>query len=525
MPSRRRRWRRPVVVRQRAVVHQAEVEPGRERMRVLGRHAALGGHARVPERVAALQPAQREALDELARRAGLLEDLDRLPGAHHAQLGTVLAQPGLGHLGLGLDDEHRVAPAQLRLAGAELAVQRRADRVPVLARADANSDTFDEPERRGLAVERHARAVRAAIAQLEQHLAEVTAEAAAHVERLGEESSDSTHDEPSSLGSAHVQTHVCRGAQFSGRDVCGSHIVRGRRERIGCGADERQAIHRTRARAKTWSDTSATTTSSSCSRSSWTCTGSRTRSSCRPPTSTACSRTEPGSPGSPPGDIGQEPARPGPRRDAGHPLAHAAARGARTSRGSRATCTWRARSGPTARARSCAASSSARRSMGFEFMLGAELEYFLVRKRDDGTIELADPLDTLDQPCYDMRGLTRNLDFVSMVAKQHHRARVGQLRHRPRGRQRPVRAELRLRRRADHLRPLDLLPLHGRVARPGARHDRDLHAEAVLAPDRQRLPLPHEPLARRRERVRGRPGGRPARHGPVGDRATSSSAG
>jgi glutamine synthetase len=57
------------------------------------------------------------------------------------------------------------------------------------------------------------------------------------------------------------------------------------------------------------------------------------------------------------------------------------------------------------------------RSMGFEFMLGAELEYFLVRKREDGTIELADPMDDLDQPCYDMRGLTRNLDFVSEVAR------------------------------------------------------------------------------------------------------------
>ncbi|MGH2712949.1 MAG: type III glutamate--ammonia ligase, partial [Thermoleophilaceae bacterium] len=56
------------------------------------------------------------------------------------------------------------------------------------------------------------------------------------------------------------------------------------------------------------------------------------------------------------------------------------------------------------------------RSLGFEFMLGAELEYFLVRQRDDGSIELADALDTLDQPCYDMRGLTRNLDFVSQVA-------------------------------------------------------------------------------------------------------------
>jgi glutamine synthetase len=56
------------------------------------------------------------------------------------------------------------------------------------------------------------------------------------------------------------------------------------------------------------------------------------------------------------------------------------------------------------------------RSLGYEFMLGCELEYFLVRLREDGSIELADPLDTLDQPCYDMRGLTRNLDFVTEVA-------------------------------------------------------------------------------------------------------------
>jgi glutamine synthetase len=57
------------------------------------------------------------------------------------------------------------------------------------------------------------------------------------------------------------------------------------------------------------------------------------------------------------------------------------------------------------------------RALGFEFMLGAELEYFLVRKRADGTIELADAMDTLDQPCYDMRALSRNLDFVSEVAR------------------------------------------------------------------------------------------------------------
>ena len=56
-------------------------------------------------------------------------------------------------------------------------------------------------------------------------------------------------------------------------------------------------------------------------------------------------------------------------------------------------------------------------ALGFEFRIGAELEYFLVRRKEDGTIELADPLDTLDQPCYDMRALTRNLDFVGDVAR------------------------------------------------------------------------------------------------------------
>ena len=54
---------------------------------------------------------------------------------------------------------------------------------------------------------------------------------------------------------------------------------------------------------------------------------------------------------------------------------------------------------------------------GYELKIGAELEYFLLRRAEDGTLQLADPLDTLDQPCYDMRALTRNLDFVSEVSK------------------------------------------------------------------------------------------------------------
>ncbi len=54
--------------------------------------------------------------------------------------------------------------------------------------------------------------------------------------------------------------------------------------------------------------------------------------------------------------------------------------------------------------------------LGYELKIGAELEYFLLRRADDGSLQLADPLDTLDQPCYDMRALTRNLDFVSEVS-------------------------------------------------------------------------------------------------------------
>jgi glutamine synthetase len=56
-------------------------------------------------------------------------------------------------------------------------------------------------------------------------------------------------------------------------------------------------------------------------------------------------------------------------------------------------------------------------ALGYELKLGAELEYFLLRRTADGGIEPADPLDTLELPCYDMRALTRNLDFVSSVSQ------------------------------------------------------------------------------------------------------------
>ena len=153
------------------------------------------------------------------------------------------------------------------------------------------------------------------------------------------------------------------------------------------------------------------------------------------------------------------------------------------------------------------------KALGYDFKVGAELEYFLIRRRPDGGIELADELDTSDQPCYDMRALTRVARLRDRRRAARERARVGPVRDRPRGRERPVRAELHLRRRARHLRPGDLLPLHGRVDRAGARADRHVHAQAVREPDGQRLPLPHEPVGGRPQRDGDRPGGRPARAG------------
>jgi glutamine synthetase len=57
------------------------------------------------------------------------------------------------------------------------------------------------------------------------------------------------------------------------------------------------------------------------------------------------------------------------------------------------------------------------RSKGFEFMVGMELEYFLIRSDGNGGIELADPLDDLEKPCYDLKGLTRNYDFLTTVSR------------------------------------------------------------------------------------------------------------
>jgi glutamine synthetase len=54
---------------------------------------------------------------------------------------------------------------------------------------------------------------------------------------------------------------------------------------------------------------------------------------------------------------------------------------------------------------------------GFSMRAGGEVEYFLVRRAADGSIEVADARDTSSLPCYDARSLTRMYGHLTSVAR------------------------------------------------------------------------------------------------------------
>ena len=58
---------------------------------------------------------------------------------------------------------------------------------------------------------------------------------------------------------------------------------------------------------------------------------------------------------------------------------------------------------------------------GLEYKVGCEAEYFLVRRVEAGGIEVADPLDRSDAPCYDAKGLTRMFDHLTTLSKYMNR--------------------------------------------------------------------------------------------------------
>jgi len=55
--------------------------------------------------------------------------------------------------------------------------------------------------------------------------------------------------------------------------------------------------------------------------------------------------------------------------------------------------------------------------LGLSLFVGAEVEYFLVHRSDDGSLVVADSRDTAQRPCYDARDLTRMYDHLTGVSR------------------------------------------------------------------------------------------------------------
>ena len=182
------------MVRERAVVHEAQVEAGRERVRVLGRDAALGRHARVSERVAALHVVEPEALREPLGPAHLLVDLDGRARAHHAQLGVVLGEPRDRIGGLGGDAHDAVARAHVDAGNAaECRTELTAEVDPVVGLRGGVQRELRPTRGSGVTVDRDPCAIGPSVAELDQHGGQVCAQPFGDGRRFREQTNDSAH--------------------------------------------------------------------------------------------------------------------------------------------------------------------------------------------------------------------------------------------------------------------------------------------------------------------------------------------
>ncbi|MCM0620758.1 type III glutamate--ammonia ligase [Nocardioides bruguierae] len=56
-------------------------------------------------------------------------------------------------------------------------------------------------------------------------------------------------------------------------------------------------------------------------------------------------------------------------------------------------------------------------TQGLDAFVGAEVEYFLLKRTEDGGLVTADPGDNAARPCYDARGVTRMYDHLAAVSR------------------------------------------------------------------------------------------------------------
>ncbi len=114
----------------------------------------------------------------------------------------------------------------------------------------------------------------------------------------------------------------------------------------------------------------------------------------------------------------------------------------------------RASPSPTARASRCKRQLDRLAERGLTLYTGIEPEFMLLTRDADGKLGPFDATDTLDKPCYDYKGLSRASALPRRAHRRAARRRHRRLPDRPRGRERPVRGQLHLRRCADLRRQL-----------------------------------------------------------------------
>ena len=128
---------------------------------------------------------------------------------------------------------------------------------------------------------------------------------------------------------------------------------------------------------------------------------------------------------------------------------------------------------------------------GMTLFTGIEPEFMLLARGADGKLGPCDPTDALDKPCYDYKGLSRAATFLDkmVAALRSVDIDVYQIDHEDANGQFEVNftyADAHAQRRQLHVRENG-----GQRDRASVRHDRDLHAQAVLQSHRQWRALPY----------------------------------
>ena len=167
-------------------------------MRVLGGHRALGRHPGVSQGVASLDLPEPEPLDHVLGKSLLLVELDGVARAHQPKLGTMLRDPvrrarrGQGARQGGVAPPH-LQGHTLRLRAA-CGGQRLTKRGPVVLGILVMHGDLRAARLHWTPVDGEPGAVRAAVAQLDQHGRDQRPEPRAQLRVLRVESDDSAHD-------------------------------------------------------------------------------------------------------------------------------------------------------------------------------------------------------------------------------------------------------------------------------------------------------------------------------------------